>query len=824
MKNKLLVFAIGLLLLSSGMMAGVGENESENTRKLQERQEEGIKELSMFKHSYEMRENTTFNEEFDSIFSSVEDADRIAKVEINERVKEAEGLTAFTIIGFDVFESSYTLEVNTDSVTVEDEEISYRGSVRGSKFGYFTFSSHEGKVSTTIRLPEIGRRYLVRYDEDMEGHYLYGIYREGLEQDVKDLIDYSGNDPTYSTNTDISNSDLEIAQNEIVDVMIVYTPNARNWASRNEGSINNVINEATGTTNTILSNSNTDVRLNTIYTSEVDYSETGDDLGTDLSRLRDQNDGYMEEIHDWRDYYGADLVSLMVERDQDSDWRGVAYAPREEHQLNPNNGFSVVSVQESSSTDLFAHEIGHNFGAGHAKDQDDYPGPQLYDYSAGWRWITGTWPGRRRYRTVMAYNTYDWGFFDYEPVPYFSNPNIRHSDNDEPMGCPDDGDNARTIRETRSELADYQEPTPQIDIISPTGGEEWYEGSEQQIEWDTVIGDNGIDGIDLFYSTDGGSTWTTIDENVPDRGSYSWEVPDEPDTTVLIRAEAIDGAGYSREDTILDEVKILEDDTGIDDTVLDVGQDLPWPGILLLIILAVLITFLLLVAKGRKKSEYGTQNFDHHGGSSTGRYKQDVQVKDKTPPPPASDEIQKDKAPPAPPPDKVEAGMAQRSAESSGVVGAVSSTSGGVTCPDCRSLNRKGSTHCMNCGKKIEGSVEKRSDRKQPPPPSQSSQQQRNPSCPDCGRTMRYIMERDRWYCDRCHKYDSRRQRDQKDIGAKRELAECGRCGAYIPYHFSSCPECGVEFSMGTVKCSECGAWLDSDMERCPECGSYFYS
>jgi len=384
----------------------------------------------------------------------------------------------------------------------------------------------------------------------------------GDSNEIPNQVDVSFENtlPDLEDSNPRENTTYEISAGQQVDIMILYTSNAQQWASSNEGSIHSVINEAVDMTNTVMDNSNIDLTLNTVHTSQVDYTETGDDLRTDISRLRNQHDGYMEEIHDWRDYYGADLVSLFVERDEDAEALGVAIGPSSESQLTSNNAYSVVSVEYATRDDIyvFTHEIGHNFGAGHYKGQENYPGPQLYDYSAGWRWITGTWPLRRRYRTVMAYDTLDYGLFDYELVPVFSNPNVKHEDNNEPVGCPEDGDNARTIRETKEIISNYQEPTPQIDINYPSTGAELYQGSEQEIQWETISGDNSVSHIDLYYSLDNGTSWETIEEGVLDTGSYSWEVPLEVSSSAIIYAEATDEAGFSRNDVIQFEIK--EDD------------------------------------------------------------------------------------------------------------------------------------------------------------------------------------------------------------------------------------------------------------------------
>lgn len=367
---------------------------------------------------------------------------------------------------------------------------------------------------------------------------------DDLQTQVDFLNESTIHDPDSNS---VKNSSYNTSGRQDVEVMIVYTSAASNWSSNNDGGIENTIGEAMDNINTAMENSEIDLDINLVHSDEVNYTETGDDLEKDIRRLADSNDGYMEEVHDWRDYYGADLVSLFVKREEDSPERGVATAPHEERHLHPRYGFSVVSVQsfQDPSVYVFTHEIGHNFGAGHAKDQIMAPGPQLYDYSAGWSW--------NGYQSVMTYKMVG----DYESVLHFSNPDVYHEG--DPTGCPEDGDNARTIRETKGMISDYQEPTPQIELLSPTGGEGWYGGAEYDIEWETVSGDNDVDGVDLSYSTDGGITWKSIAEGVPDTGNHTWEVPEEANSNALIKAEAFDTAGFSREDTSNYEFEILED-------------------------------------------------------------------------------------------------------------------------------------------------------------------------------------------------------------------------------------------------------------------------
>lgn len=78
--------------------------------------------------------------------------------------------------------------------------------------------------------------------------------------------------------------------------------------------------------NTGMINSGVLITGNLVHAEEVSYTETGD-IGIDLDRMLDSDDGYMDNIHDQggvvglRNQYGADFVVLLV----DCDCGGVGY-------------------------------------------------------------------------------------------------------------------------------------------------------------------------------------------------------------------------------------------------------------------------------------------------------------------------------------------------------------------------------------------------------------------------------------------------------------------------------------------------------------------
>ena len=70
-----------------------------------------------------------------------------------------------------------------------------------------------------------------------------------------------------------------------------------------------------------------------------------------------------------------------------------------------------------------------------------------------------------------------------------------------------------------------------ITVSSPNGGEIWAGCTVHPITW-TGVGTSGFYNVD--YSTDGGTSWTSLATNL-NATSYSWTVPNTSSTTCLVR-------------------------------------------------------------------------------------------------------------------------------------------------------------------------------------------------------------------------------------------------------------------------------------------------
>src|SRR4051812_16530850 len=182
-----------------------------------------------------------------------------------------------------------------------------------------------------------------------------------------------------------------------VDVMVVYTSAARAGAGGTL-AINDLISLGVSETNQAYANSNVIQRLRLVHTAEVSYTESGD-LATDLRRLTDPADGFMDEGHALRNTYGADLVQLMVDTQLSSGACGIGWVMQGN---DPGFGPDAFSVTERACalvpTYSFAHELGHNMGLNHARSDPNEPGGGAYSYAYGYK------SPRETFRDIMAYD------------------------------------------------------------------------------------------------------------------------------------------------------------------------------------------------------------------------------------------------------------------------------------------------------------------------------------------------------------------------------------------------------------------------------------
>ncbi len=229
---------------------------------------------------------------------------------------------------------------------------------------------------------------------------------------------------------------------DMIDVMVVYTPAAKN-AAGGTNAIMAAINLAIAESNVAYQQSQITTRVRLVYAGEVSYTEAG--FSTDLTRITNPSDGYLDEVHTLRNTYGADLVSFWI---NDTSSCGLAWLMTS---LSPSfaaNGFSVVHWGPQCATGYysFGHEMGHNMGCAH--DRENSSGQGLYSYSYGWR-FTGT--NGVQYRTIMGYAP---GI----RIQRFSNPDVSYfgTPTGVAVGTANESHNAQSINNAAFTVANFR--------------------------------------------------------------------------------------------------------------------------------------------------------------------------------------------------------------------------------------------------------------------------------------------------------------------------------------------------------------------------------
>jgi len=383
------------------------------------------------------------------------EAKSIRAFTINPALQRAGNVQIKDIVNLQLFEDkSYTAFINNISTDVNGNfTLSLKLSDYPMAYGMIT-TNKEGKSLVVVTIPELGHTFASRGSLYSNESYMLEIDKsqlpphndnDGVEYPKRIGIPAEENTMLVTRATCGPSSSLTGTNPATLDVLMVYTPAAAAWATSSEGGISNTIAGSIAQSQAVLTNQGNGDVINLVGSAQINYTEVTNDLmSTDLGRLADPYDGYMDEVHDLRKLYGADIVVLL---ESYTSTGGLGYILGSADG-NYRYAFNVIRVQQTSSTTTSIHEIGHNLGMLH-NVEDNHVGSALYPYAYGWHW-TGT--DGKTYGSVMSY------IGQYE-APYYSNPSATY------MGAPtgtSTANNAQVFRNTKHVVAYYSDLLPNL--------------------------------------------------------------------------------------------------------------------------------------------------------------------------------------------------------------------------------------------------------------------------------------------------------------------------------------------------------------------------
>lgn len=256
-------------------------------------------------------------------------------------------------------------------------------------------------------------------------------------------------------------------------VLIAYTTAAANAVGNTLTMSQDVITDA----NASYVNSAITPRLQLAYVTTVAYTESGS-FQTDLARLVNGNDGFMDQIPGLRDGSGSDFVILII--DSPGTDCGLAQAIYAQE----NEAFAVVEESCMLGNHSFAHEIGHLQGGRHDPFMDNNTSP--FAYGHGFTHADPNPPDS--WRTIMAYNNAcaAQGVFCTR-IQFWSNPNVFFRG--DAMGTAQTEDNHRVLNETEYDMADFRVLPSSINYVVYTQTSEDVEAAKSSI---TINGQGNI--------------------------------------------------------------------------------------------------------------------------------------------------------------------------------------------------------------------------------------------------------------------------------------------------------------------------------------------
>ena len=390
------------------------------------------------------------------------------------------------------------LEFNANFEAIEDTIQSgylMTGNLNDDPDSLITLVSTNGVISANLEFH--GKQYHLKSDEN--GNYKFDEIDQSQFPEELDAI--PAEDDLTETFSDQTLDVPSMDSNYVIDVMVVYTDDARARVG-GTSQMQNMINLAVSETNTGYQRSGITTPMRLVHSAEVNYDEsimaTSSGWSTALSELTNR-DGKIDNVHDLRDSYGADLVVMIV---NSTTYCGIGWLMTPNYQKE-SVGFSLVSQNCATGYYSFGHETGHNMGAQHDRATAG-SSTAMYSYSYGYQAPDAS------FRTIMAYNCSS----GCSRVNQWSNPDVYY--NNQPTGvsstAPNSADNRLTLNNTASIVANFRSAN-----VTPTAPSSLVVQNVKSTEINVSFNDNSSDeqGFKVERSINGGgwSLFTTLPSN-----------------------------------------------------------------------------------------------------------------------------------------------------------------------------------------------------------------------------------------------------------------------------------------------------------------------
>jgi len=99
---------------------------------------------------------------------------------------------------------------------------------------------------------------------------------------------------------------------------------------------------------------------------------------------------------------------------------------------------------------------------------------------------------------------------------------------------------------TDSDLLTLDTIAPEVELLSPAGGEAWYIGDTHDIVWTASDFSLPANPISLLYSGNSGADYLPIQSLLANTGSFAWLMPSTQSYSSRVRIVVVDGFGSQR--------------------------------------------------------------------------------------------------------------------------------------------------------------------------------------------------------------------------------------------------------------------------------------